>query len=252
MRTQPGWLAVLSLVLWMGLAWPARPAVAQSISSFNAEKMPQTRDPRYIPPLFSTEISLGQEASGAALLLGNGDNLGEYLQSQQKEAIQKRLENSRYVERETRRMLKRGAYQSLLERELIEQVGKAGFAPDAGQYPYQESKARRFTIVFLLALPITGGLSFGAISLASGANQSSFSGQQNLIGGLLALGGALGVAWYDQNRVAALLEEKERGQSWPPPLETRDGYMPPWTENQGQSQSNDQSHYPLVQFTLTF
>lgn len=225
---------------------------AQNLSSFSNEKMPETKDPRYLPPLFSTKISLGQDASDAAFLFGSTDNLAEYLSNQKEKATRKRLESGRFVERETRRMLAGGHQVELLEQQLLEQYGKNSFAANAGTYPYTESSSRRFTVVFLLALPITGGLSFGTVSLASGNGSSTFSGQENLLAGGIALASALAVAWYDHRRLTALLHNESSKEEWPPEIRLRDGFLPQ-PGNQQHVKPDQSSHaYPLfkVDFRL--
>lgn len=205
------------------------PILSQVPTGNISEQFPQTRDPRYIPPLIPNELRDSVSSNNALLLFSTeSDGLAEYIQNQKKEEIENRRTNNRYLERETERMLEWGLHKKLLEREIVDQLGDSGFEDNAGRYAYKESKARRFSIIFLLSFPFTAGFGFGVIRLGklSNGDNGGFTNNESILGGILAVSLAIGIAIYDQHRVADLLEPKNRPKTWPEELEKRDGLHP--------------------------
>ena len=253
---------------------------AQAVSSISSEKLPTTRDPSYIPPLVSEELKLGQESSAAMAVFGQSEGgLKSFLQGRREAELRKKRETGRFREREDQRMIEQGYRQSLLEERLLEQFDASGFPSNAGRYPYRESTSRRFSVIFLLALPVTASLSVGGIALYKSASQDStgLSNTESILGAVFAIGSALGVAIYDYRRVARLRASIDRSQ-WPPPLKTRDGLieeeledLPPRTQGllqnrkvfhpqpshsqarrHSQGQGLFQGYLPLVSFQMHF
>lgn len=231
----------------------------------SAEKWPETRDPRYTPPILPDGLTESGDSSELLLLLNGSDGVGleAYLESRRKKQIEKKRNSNRYRERETQRLLERGQKRVLLERNLKEQFGVQNFPTGMGEYPYQETRARRFSIVFLLAFPVMAGFSYGLISGVKSLNGAdpSFTNPENIATAILTLGGSLGIAWYDANRVERLQElnrlpeplELRRGLIGEPPARPTQGNMVPRAGGQMNSAANHVFNAgPVLPFMIQF
>lgn len=230
MRTPQGIRKVRSHLRWIwivalaGLAW-SLPTTGLLAQTYEAETWPTTRDPRYTPPVLPDGLIDSGGDNELLLLLnsGQGNSIEEFLEARRKAQLDKKRANNRYRERNTDRLLQRGQKGVVLERNLLEQFGAQDFPEDMGEYPYQETSTRRFTIVFLLALPVMAGFSYGLIATIKAINDDgvAFTNGENWATALLTLGGSTGIAWYDRNRVARLQELNRL----PEPLEQRRGLI---------------------------
>ncbi len=181
------------------------------------ERFPTSRDPSYRPPLTPPGYSGVESEAAAAASVFSGDprSLEAFFRERRRLQNQRRRETGRYQERELQSVLDQNQDDRALEIMMLRQFGQRSFAPSFGQGPEApESEATRFTKVGLLALPITVGLSFGALQAvryASGEVTPPDNGQS---WGAFGFGFlfAVWVAWRDYSDLQEM--RASEAQSW--------------------------------------
>ena len=176
------------------------------------EKFPTPRDPSYIAPLLPESGLDGagteSEASLVLGLTGGGDLTAILAERQRLQAENNRREN-RYGERNDQYLDETGQDQAFLEQGLLRQFStRSSFPRGFARSEYSETPARRATIIFFLALPITTGIAGGLYSLFGPGIQVQGSADYAGLLGILGVGSlfAGGVAYYDYRETSAARE----------------------------------------------
>ena len=113
--------------------------------------------------------------------------------------IEKNLQH-RYLERHWQELYEEGNNLLLLKQSLLNQFGRTGFSDEIGRYPYHETPARRFQIVFLLSFPFTLIYSLALASLYNSSSTDSVKDNNLAIGFGLGISFSALIGWYDYNQ----------------------------------------------------
>jgi len=165
-----------------------------TVPSFQ-ERRPSPRNPAYQPPVSVPGFDQSKVDPGMLFLFSGGEfDMQRWLSTRNKQTKTSRAEEALYDEEPNggkSRVESEGLY--------LEQFGLNGFPYGAHRHDESESSARRFSIVFLVSLPITMAASYGLFRLGkSAARQSNeFTRGQTLGMALLGLGMSAGIGVYD-------------------------------------------------------
>lgn len=206
------------------------------------EKRPTTRDPRYIPPYIPPYLLQQQEQlqdPGAALLLNPGGDV-------QTGQVNTELERSRVQEQRAADAMEGMPERDYLEKYYLPQFGLDQVELAKSNYPdddYKETKLERFTVIFLMALPITTGFSYGifAANRASQGRSFAFTGPETAAFIGLGILGAAGVGWYDTTRTPGELPGSDDDL---PPYRDESSYRIRLADPSGSFNASDEFHRP--------
>lgn len=176
------------------------------------EKFPTPRDPAYIAPLLpESGLDGAGTESEASLVLGltGGGDLATILAERRRLQAENNRRKNRYGERNDQYLDETGQDQAFLEQGLLRQFStRSSFPRGFAQSEYSETPARRATIIFFLALPITSGIAGGLYSLFGPGIQVQGPADYPGLLGILGVGSlfAGGVAYYDYRETSAARE----------------------------------------------
>lgn len=160
------------------------------------EKRPTPRNPRYQPPVKVPGFDPSKTDPGLLFLFSGGDfDVGRWLGTRAQNEKPSREAEALYDE-EPHGGKSRVETESL----YLEQFGLSRFPYATHKHEESESAERRFSIVFLVSLPITMAVSYGIFRLGkSAAGQgNAFTRGQTIGMAALGLGMSAGIGFYDQ------------------------------------------------------
>lgn len=169
---------------------------AQTIPG-QSEVKPKPKDPRY-----KEAISIpGQEQAepGAELLFTpNGQvDMQKYLEAREEYDAERNREKERSAESQ----FEDWSAREKMERFALQQFGIDEYSLATKPKHEHETPLRRFTVIFMISLPITMAASYGIFSAAKGSGGKTFNGPETA--GMIALGALAsgGIGYYDYRNV---------------------------------------------------
>lgn len=175
-----------------------------TVPSFQ-ERRPSSRNPRYQPPVTVPGFDASKVDPGLLFLFSGGDfDVQQWLNLRGRKTRSSRGEESIYDEEPNG-----GKSRVETESLYLEQFGLSRFPYGTHRHEDSESSLRRFSVVFLISLPITMAASYGIFRLGkSAAGQgNAFTRGQTIGMAALGLGMSAGIGFYDRvqnNKMNAL------------------------------------------------
>lgn len=172
-----------------------------TVPSFQ-ERRPSPRIPGYQPPVSVPGFDQSKVDPGMLFLFSGGEfDMQRWLNTRNKQTKTSRAEEALYDEEPNggkSRVETEGLY--------LEQFGLGSFPYGTHRSHESESSARRFSIVFLISLPITMAASYGLFRLGkSAAGQTNeFTRGQTLGMAALGIGMSAGIGFYDRHQLRKL------------------------------------------------
>jgi hypothetical protein len=184
-----------------------------TVPSFQ-EKRPSPRNPRYQPPVKVPGFDTSKTDPGLLFLFSGGDfDVQRWLGTRGQAGRPSREAEAIYDEEPNG-----GKSRVETESLYLEQFGLSRFPYGTHRHEESESKARRFSVEFLISLPITMAASYGLFRLGkSAAGQgNAFTRGQTIGMAALGLGMSAGIGFYDQyqnNKMNALSHRSNQIQA---------------------------------------
>lgn len=208
-----GGAAICAIIALIGFA-PALHAQInlQPGAGAQQEKFPTPRDPSYVAPLLpqSTIDETQQgELGGSALIFsaGGGGDLVSLFAERRAAQLEAARRADRYGERNAQYLDETGQDRVLLEQNLLRQFGSSrGLPRDFGDGHYSETPARRFSIVFLISLPVTAGVIGGIYQTFGPGVTINGPPDYPALLGIIGIGSVFSalIGYYDYTRMAEL------------------------------------------------
>lgn len=159
------------------------------------ERRPSPRNPTYQPPVRVPGFDQSKIDPGALFLFSGGDfDVNRWLNMRKSSGRPSRSEQAPYDE-----LPNGGKSRVETEKLYLEQFGLSAFPYRTHSHEEDESASRRFSIVFLVSLPITMAASYGLFRLGKSAAGQGNAFSRGQTAGMVALGLGLsaGIGWYD-------------------------------------------------------